>query len=276
MLRCLFWWLPRSKQSPYRSTDTTARQTDYRYNRRMKKTSGSSKAKLPARVLVIDVGGSHVKFRIGARGKVNRFNSGPDMTAQQMAAGVTKAVSQSSYDAVSIGYPGLVFHNRIAADPHNLGPGWVGFDFDHAFGKPVRLINDAAMQAMGSYEGGRMLFMGLGTGLGATLIVDGVIEPMELGHMPYRNGRTYEDYVGERGRLRLGTKKWRKVVREVIDQLSRVLQVDYAIVGGGNAKRLKKLGENERLGDNNNAFAGGLRMWESSGHPLRMARKRVE
>jgi polyphosphate glucokinase len=248
---------------------------DYRYNRSMKKTSGSAKAKLPSRVLVVDVGGSHVKFRIGTRGKVNRFDSGPDMTAQQMAAGVTQAVSKASYDAVSIGYPGLVFHNRITADPHNLGPGWVGFDFEKAFGKPVRLINDAAMQAMGSYEGGRMLFLGLGTGLGATLIVDGVVEPMELGHMPYRNGRTYEDYVGERGRLRLSTKKWRKVVREVVDQLSKVLEVDYVIVGGGNSKRLKKLGENERLGDNNNAFAGGLRLWESTGHPLRIEPKRV-
>jgi polyphosphate glucokinase len=261
-------------QSPYRPTDMTARQTDYRYNRSMK-TSQVSKAKLPRRVLVIDVGGSHVKFRIGAQGKVNRFDSGPDMTAEQMAAGVTKAVAQSSYDAVSIGYPGLVFHNRITADPHNLGPGWVRFDFEKVFGKPVRVINDAAMQAMGSYKGGRMLFLGLGTGLGATLIVDGVIEPMELGHMPYRNGRTYEDYVGERGRLRLGTKRWRKVVREVIDQLSKVLEVDYAVVGGGNSKRLKNLSENERLGDNNNAFGGGLRLWESTGHPLRMAPKRV-
>jgi polyphosphate glucokinase len=242
----------------------------------MKKSAGVSKAKLPSRVLVIDVGGSHVKFRIGTRGRVNRFDSGPDTTAQQVAAEVTKVVSQSSYDAVSIGYPGLVFHNRITADPHNLGPGWVGFDFAQAFGKPVRVINDAAMQAMGSYEGGRMLFLGLGTGLGATLIMDGVIEPMELGHMPYRSGRTYEDYVGERGRLRLGTKKWRKVVREVIDQLSAVLEVDYVIVGGGNSKRLKKLGDNERLGDNNNAFAGGLRLWESAGHPLRITRKRAQ
>lgn len=237
----------------------------------MKKTPASSKVSRPRRVLVIDVGGSHVKFRIGARGKVSRFDSGPHMTAEQMAAGVTKDVSQSSYDAVAIGYPGLVFHNRITADPHNLGPGWVRFDFEKLFGKPVRVINDAAMQAMGSYEGSRMLFLGLGTGLGATLIVDGVIEPMELGHMPYRNGRTYEDYVGERGRLRLGTKKWRKVVREVVDQLTEVLEVDYVIVGGGNAKRLKKLGDNERLGDNDNAFAGGLRLWDCAGHPLRIA-----
>ena len=234
------------------------------------KTSGSSKAKLPRRVLVIDVGGSHVKFRIGPRGRINRFDSGPDMTAEQMAAGVTKVVAPASYDAVSIGYPGLVFHNRITADPHNLGPGWLGFDFERVFGKPVRVINDAAMQAIGSYEGGRMLFLGFGTGLGATLIVDGVVEPMELGHMPYRHGRTYEDYVGERGRRRLGTKKWRKVVRAVVDQLSKVLEVDYVVVGGGNAKRLDSLLENERLGDNDNAFGGGLRLWESTGYPLRI------
>jgi polyphosphate glucokinase len=237
------------------------------------KTSPSAKAALARRILVIDVGGSHVKFRIGARGAINRFDSGPDMTAEQMAAGVTKVVSKSQYDAVAIGYPGLVFHNHITADPHNLGPGWVKFDFAAAFGRPVRLINDAAMQAMGSYEGGRMLFLGLGTGLGGTLIVDGVIEPMELGHMPYRNGRTYEDFVGERGRLRLGTKKWRKVVRDVVDQLSKVLEVDYVVLGGGNSKRLKSLLENERLGDNNNAFAGGLRLWETSGHPLRIEPK---
>ena len=234
------------------------------------KTSGSSKAKLPRRVLVIDVGGSHVKFRIGPRGRINRFDSGPDMTAEQMTAAITKVVASSSYDAVSIGYPGLVFHNRITADPHNLGPGWLGFDFEQVFGKPVRVINDAAMQAIGSYEGGRMLFLGFGTGLGATLIVDGVVEPMELGHMPYRHGRTYEDYVGERGRRRLGTKKWRKVVRAVVDQLSKVLEVDYVVVGGGNAKRLDSLLENERLGDNDNAFGGGLRLWESSGYPLRI------
>ena len=220
------------------------------------------------KILVVDVGGSHVKFRIGLRGAIDRFDSGPAMTGKQMADGVTSRVSKSQYDVVSIGYPGLVFQNRITADPHNLGPGWVGFDFEKAFGRPVRLINDATMQAMGSYEGGRMLFLGLGTGLGGTLIIDGVIEPMELGHMPYKHGRTYEDHVGERGRLRMGTKKWRKVVRDVVDQLSKVLEVDYVIIGGGNAKRLKTLAENERLGDNNNAFTGGLRLWESKGHPL--------
>jgi polyphosphate glucokinase len=230
----------------------------------------TSKAKLPGRVLVIDVGGSHVKFRVGPRGKITRFDSGLELTAQQMVSGVTALLPRSSYDTVSIGYPGLVFHGRIAAEPHNLGRGWVHFDFEKAFGKPVRLINDAAMQAIGSYEGGRMLFLGLGTGLGATLIIEGYVEPMELGHMPYKNGRTYEDYVGERGRVRMGTKKWRKVVREVIDQLRQALEVDYVVVGGGNAKRLKDLAANERPGDNDNAFVGGLRLWQCDEHPLRV------
>jgi polyphosphate glucokinase len=234
----------------------------------------TSKVKVPRRVLVIDVGGSHVKFRIGPRGKIGKFESGPELTAQQMAAAVNAAVPQSSYDAVSIGYPGLVFHGRITAEPHNLGPGWVDFDFEQAFGKPVRLINDATMQAIGSYEGGRMLFLGLGTGLGATLILDGVVEPMEIGHMPYRNGRTFEQYVGECGRARMGTRKWRKVVRQVVDQLSKVLEVDYVVVGGGNAKRLKNLPDNVRLGDNNNAFAGGLRLWECEGNPPRIEPQR--
>jgi polyphosphate glucokinase len=236
----------------------------------------TSQPKLPRQVLIIDVGGSHVKFRVGPRGKSIRFDSGPALTAEQMVSGVTAAVPRSSYDAVSIGYPGLVFHGRIAADPHNLGPGWVHYDFAKAFGKPVRVINDAAMQAIGSYEGGRMLFLGLGTGLGTTLIIDGYVEPMELGHMPYRNGRTFEDYVGERGRVRMGTKKWRKVVREVADQLRKALEVDYVVVGGGNAKRLKQLADNERLGDNDNAFVGGLRLWECDDHPLRVCLKRSD
>ena len=230
----------------------------------------NSRVKAPRRVLVIDVGGSHVKYRIGPRGKINRFDSGPKLTGPQMATGVVAKVPPSAYDAVSIGYPGLVIHGRIAAEPHNLGPGWVSFDFEEAFGKPVRLINDAAMQAIGSFEGGRMLFLGLGTGLGATLIMDGVVEPMEIGHMPYRHGRSFEDYVGERGRMRLGTRKWRKVVREVVDHLRRVLEADYVIVGGGNARRLKSLPDHTRLGDNDNAFIGGLRLWEYGDNPPRI------
>ncbi|HUI59745.1 MAG TPA: hypothetical protein VLX90_05960 [Steroidobacteraceae bacterium] len=227
-----------------------------------------SRWRAPRRVLVIDIGGSHVKFRVIPGGRNARFDSGPGLTAAEMAARVTAAVPRTRYDAVSIGYPGLVFHGRITAEPHNLGHGWVHFDFAAAFGAPVRLINDAAMQAIGSYRGGRMLFLGLGTGLGATLVLDGVVEPMELGHMPYQKGRTYEDYVGERGRLRAGTRKWRKHVREVVEQLGGVLQVDYVVIGGGNAKRLKTLPRLSRLGNNNNAFAGGVRIWRYAKDPL--------
>jgi polyphosphate glucokinase len=215
----------------------------------------------PAHILVIDVGGSHIKFRMGPRGRIERFESGPDMTAADMARQVRKLARDLPYEAVSIGYPGLVLRGRIAAEPFNLGPGWVGYDFAKAFGRPVRVINDATMQALGSYEGGRMLFLGLGTGLGATLILDGAAEPMEIGHMPYKHGHTFEDYVGERGRERLGNKKWRKAVAEVISRLKEVLEADYVVLGGGNALRLKKLPEGVRLGDNLNAFKGGLYLW---------------
>ncbi|HEY2035574.1 MAG TPA: ROK family protein [Steroidobacteraceae bacterium] len=215
----------------------------------------------PAHILVIDVGGSHVKFRMGPRGSIRRFASGPDMTAAEMARKVRKLACDLPYEAVSIGYPGLVLRGRIVAEPYNLGPGWVGYDFEKALGRPVRVINDATMQALGSYEGGRMLFLGLGTGLGATAILDGMVEPMELGHMPYKHGRTFEDYIGERGRKRLGKKKWRKAVFEVIARLKKVLEVDYVVLGGGNVAHLKELPEGARLGDNLNAFKGGLHLW---------------
>ena len=215
----------------------------------------------PAHVLVIDVGGSHVKFRMGARGAIRKFASGPDMTAADMARKVCKRARDLPYEAVAIGYPGLVLRGRIAAEPFNLGSGWVGYDFEETFGRPVRVVNDATMQALGSYEGGRMLFLGLGTGLGATLILDGTVEPMEIGHMPYKRGRTFEDYAGERGRKRLGNKKWRKAVAEVVTRLKEVLEVDYIVLGGGNAARLRELPEGVRLGDNLNAFKGGLHLW---------------
>jgi len=215
----------------------------------------------PARILVIDVGGSHVKFRMGARGRIRKLDSGPDMTAADMARRVRELARELPYEAVSIGYPGLVLRGRIAAEPFNLGTGWVGYDFEKAFRRPVRVINDATMQALGSYEGGRMLFLGLGTGLGATLILDGAVEPMEIGHMPYKHGRTFEDYVGEHGRKRLGNKKWRKTVAAVVSRLKDVLEADYVVLGGGNASRLKKLPEYARLGANHNAFNGGLHLW---------------
>ncbi|HXY96241.1 MAG TPA: ROK family protein [Steroidobacteraceae bacterium] len=215
----------------------------------------------PRRILVIDIGGTHIKFRIDGRGRIFKFPSGPELGPARMAAKVLKRTQGLAYDAVSIGYPGLVFHGRIAAEPHHLGKGWMGFDFAAAFGKPVRIVNDAAMQAIGSYRGGRMLFLGLGTGLGATLIIDGVVEPTEIGHMPYRKGRTFEDYLGERGRRRLGTRKWRRAVADVVAHLEGALEADYVVLGGGNAARLKKLPRGARRGDNRNAFIGGLRIW---------------
>jgi polyphosphate glucokinase len=227
----------------------------------------------PGHILVIDIGGSHVKYRMGERGAIRKFLSGPKMTAASMALKVRKRVGKLPYEAVSIGYPGLVLRGRIAAEPFNLGPGWVGFDFEKALGRPVRVINDATLQALGSYEGGRMLFLGLGTGLGATLILDGIVEPMEIGHMPYKHGRTFEDYVGERGRKRLGNRKWRKAVAEVAGRLKEVLEVEYVVLGGGNARRLKELPDGARAGDNLNAFTGGLRMW-SGGSPARRGGKR--
>jgi polyphosphate glucokinase len=235
--------------------------------RARKKSPGEAAAR---RILVIDVGGMHVKLRIDARGPIRKFVSGPKMSPASMMPRILKLTRKLSFDAVSIGYPGLVFRGRIVTEPHNLGKGWVGFDFEKAFGKPVKVINDAAMQAIGSYRGGRMLFLGLGTGLGATLIIDGVVEPTEVGHMPYKRGRSFEDYVGERGRKRLGTRKWRKKVKAVIEQLKLAFEADYVVLGGGNAARLKRLPQGVRLGDNRNAFSGGLRLWEQGQGPLRL------
>ena len=226
------------------------------------------RARAPRHVLVIDVGGMHVKFRVDGRGTIHKFVSGPRMTPALMTRQIRALIPHTPYDAVSIGYPGLVFHGKVGAEPHNLGKGWVKFDFAQALGKPVRVINDAAMQAIGSYAGGRMLFLGLGTGLGATLIIDGVVEPTEVGHMPYKRGRTFEDYVGERGREQRGNGKWRKSVLEVIGLLRQAFQADYVVLGGGNAVRLKKLPPGVRLGDNRNALAGGLRLWRQAGHEL--------
>jgi len=216
------------------------------------------------KVLVIDVGGTHVKLLATGRRTRVEIPSDPALTAARMVRAVRKATKGWVYDAVSIGYPGPVVHNQPIAEPCNLGRGWVGFDFRKAFRRPVRLINDAAMQALGSYEGGRMLFLGLGTGLGSAMIVDGILEPMELAHLPYKKGRTYEDYVGLRGLKRLGKKKWNRHVEEVVKQLKIALEAGYVVLGGGNAKLLKKLPPGARLGDNNNAFRGGFRLWRVS------------
>ena len=221
----------------------------------------SSNNKRP-NILVIDVGGTHVKVLDQRHKEPIKIDSGPDMTARAMVAAVKKAVAAWDFSAVSIGYPGPVLHGRPMAEPHNLGKGWLGFDFQKAFGKPVKIVNDAAMQAIGSYEGKRMLFLGLGTGLGSAAIIDGALEPMELAHLPYKNGRAYEDYIGLRGLKRLGKKKWREHVFDVVKQLKNALEADYVVLGGGNAKALKKLPPGARLGDNANAFRGGFRLWK--------------
>jgi predicted NBD/HSP70 family sugar kinase len=174
------------------------------------------------------------------------------------------------YDAVSIGYPGVVAGGQPVGDPANLGPGWVGFDFAAAFGRPVRIHNDAAMQALGNYSGGKMLFLGLGTGLGTALIVDGVVVPMELGHLQWRKDREYEDYLGDHGRKRLGEKKWRAKVLQVVSDFRKAMQPDEIVLGGGNARRLKRLPENTRLGDNLAAFHGGLRFWDDQGRSTKI------
>ena len=216
-------------------------------------------------MLAIDVGGSHVKVRVSNRRDVRQFESGPQLTAARMVAGVQQLVGDWTYDVVSIGYPGIVIHGKIVTEPHNLGAGWVGFDFRQAFGRPTRVINDAAMQAIGSYQGGRMLFLGLGTGLGSAMIIDGVVESMELAHMHYKKGRTYEDDLGDRGRRRLGAKKWRRAVKKVVETLQTVLEADYVVLGGGNARKLKKMPKGARLGNNDFAFLGGFRLWRKGG-----------
>ena len=215
-------------------------------------------------VLVVDVGGTHVKVLATGHRKPREFPSGPTLTARKMVTGTKQLTADWQHDAVSIGYPGPVLHGRPLAEPHNLGGGWVGFDFRSAFGCPVRILNDAALQALGSYRGGRMLFLGLGTGLGSAMIIDGVLEPMELAHLPYKNGRTYEDYIGLRGLERLGKKKWRRHVADVPLQLKAALQAEDLVLGGGNAKKLKALPTGARLGDNRNAFLGGFRLWEET------------
>ena len=213
------------------------------------------------KVLVVDVGGTHIKLLATGEKEAREIASGPRMTAADMVRKAKKTTKDWGYEVISIGYPGPVIHGRPLQDPHNLGPGWVNFDFHKAFGRPVKIMNDAAMQALGSYKGGRMLFLGLGTGLGSAMIVDGVLAPLELAHLPYRNGKTYEDYLGLRGLKRLGRKKWEKHVGKVVQQLGRALEPEEIVLGGGNANKLRKLPAGSRLGTNENAFAGGFRMW---------------
>jgi glucose-6-phosphate isomerase len=223
---------------------------------------GVASAPTQRKVLVIDVGGSHVKAMVSGKPREVEIKSNRKMTPADMVKQLRAAIRGWKYDAVAMGYPGPILHNRIAREPYNLGKGWVGFDFAKAFGCPVKLVNDAAMQALGSYEGGRMLFLGLGTGLGSAFIVDGVIAPMELAHLPYRKG-TFEDYVGARGLKKLGKKKWHSHVFDVVEQLQAALEPDYVVLGGGNVRELNELPPGARRGDNHNAFAGGFRVWEN-------------
>ena len=220
-------------------------------------------APAPRKILVVDVGGTHIKLLVTGRRTPRKFDSGQRMTPAKMVGQIKKLTADWKYDAVSVGYPGLVVHGRIASEPYNLAAGWVGFDFRRAFKRPVKLINDAAMQALGDYRGGRMLFIGLGTGMGSAMIVDGALEPMELGHLPYRNGKTYEDYAGLRGLQRLGRKKWNKHVLHIIAALRAALEPDRVILGGGNAKLLERLPDSVAIADNAKAFAGGFRLWRS-------------
>jgi predicted NBD/HSP70 family sugar kinase len=216
------------------------------------------------KILVVDVGGSHIKALATGHKTPVKIPSGPDLTPRLMLRRVLAAVKDWRYDAVALGYPGAVVNGKPISEPRNLGSGWVGFNFKKAFGCPVKVVNDAAMQALGCYRRGRMLFLGLGTGLGSALVVDGVLEPMELAHLPYKNGRTYEQCVGKKGLKRLGKKKWRRNVTDVIERFRAALNVDEVVVGGGNAKLLKKLPKGARRVTNANAFVGGFRLWEAS------------
>jgi polyphosphate glucokinase len=219
-------------------------------------------------ILVIDVGGTNVKMLATGQKEPRKFPSGPTMTPRKMVGLVKKAVADWKFDCVSIGYPGPIINGHPLREPHNLGKGWVGFDFRKAFACPVKLINDAAMQALGSYRGRRMLFLGLGTGLGSAMIVDGILQPMELAHLAYKNGKSYEDYLGLRGLEHFGKKKWRRQVAKVVEKLKVALEADYVVLGGGNSKKLKDLPPGTELGDNANAFKGGFRLW----HPKPVAK----
>jgi predicted NBD/HSP70 family sugar kinase len=224
------------------------------------------------KILVVDVGGNNIKLLATGHQVPRKVPSGPDLTPARMMAGIRKTLPDWKWDVVTVGYPGAVKNGRPALEPKNLGEGWVRYNFRRAFGKPVRVINDAAMQALGSYEGGRMLFLGLGTGLGAALVLEGLVQPLEIAHLSYRSGFTYEDFLGKRGQDRMGKKRWRKMVDEIVADLQAAFQVDEVVIGGGNAKQLKELPPGARLGSNRNAFAGGFRLWKD---PLAGRRTRL-
>jgi polyphosphate glucokinase len=225
------------------------------------------------KILAVDVGGSHVKILATGQKQKREIVSGPGMTARQMVSRVKKLAKGWAYDVVSVGFPGPVLHDRPVAEPHNLGSGWLGFDFALAFGLPVRVVNDAAMQALGSYRGGKMLFLGLGTGLGSAMIVNGIVEPMELGHLPYKKG-TFEDYVGNLGLDRFGKKRWRKLVEDVVKRLVAALEPQDVVIGGGNVIHMNKLPRGCRASNNAHAFIGAFRMWDDPPQTIHRPRKK--
>jgi polyphosphate glucokinase len=212
------------------------------------------------KVLVVDIGGTSIKIIATGQPERRKLPSGPSLTPEEMVAEVHKGAGGWEYDAVAVGYPGPVLEGRPTTEPVNLGRGWRGFNFEKAFGKPTKVVNDAALQALGSYEGGKMLFLGLGTGLGSAMVAGGNVLPMELGHLPYRHA-TFEDYVGKRGLERFGKKQWRRLVEDVVERLRDALLPEYIVLGGGNVKKLKDMPPGARAGDNANAFLGGFRLW---------------
>ena len=219
------------------------------------------------KILIIDIGGTNIKVASSDKRVPIKIPSGPAMTAEQMTKDVLAATKGWDYDCISIGYPGPVIHDRPVAEPHNLAPGWIDFPYQKAFGKPLRIINDAAMQALGGYKGGHMLFLGIGTGLGSAMIFDGVVIPLELAHLPYRKERTYEDYVGLRGLERRGVERWRKSVLDVTERLRAALVCDSVLLGGGNAKLMQNLPSHITLGANSNAIEGGINLWQDLSNP---------
>ena len=216
------------------------------------------------KILVIDIGGTNIKLKLSTGDEIRKFPSGKEMTPDKMVEGIRQLAPDWDFEAVSIGYPGPIVKDKVLLEPVNLGRGWVGYDFAKAFGKPVKMINDAAMQALGSYEGGRMLFLGLGTGLGTCLIIDGVIAPLEIGHLPYKKGKSFEQYTGEASRKERGTSKWQASVHDIVGKLKAAMIADYVVLGGGNVKKLTELPPNSRPGENTNAFLGGARLWEEA------------
>jgi predicted NBD/HSP70 family sugar kinase len=227
----------------------------------------------PQRILVLDVGGTHVKAYPPGGTRRAVIATGPRMTPEKMSRLLRQRLRGVNYDVVAMGYPGIVRDGKIIREPSHLGKGWVGFDFERALGRPIRIINDAAMQALGTYRGGRMLFLGLGTGLGSAMIIRGELQPMELGHLPWKKGKSYEEYVGDEGLLRLGRKKWTKAVFEVVDTFETALEPEYVVLGGGNVRKLKKLPPGARAGNNRDAFTGGLRLWSGGGQAVEAARR---